>query len=145
MGGFFGLSLEHKREDIVRSVLEGCALSIHQVLSVMRKMGARPSEIRVTGSQAMSRLWNQIKADVTGLKVLVPEVIEGEVLGAAIISAYGAGLYPDLKSASGAMIKFKDVVLPRDETGPVYEMLSRLQSTLYGALEKAYVEAEPAL
>lgn len=143
MGGFFRLSVDHKREDIVRSVMEGCACSIEDLLSVMRELGARPSEIRVTGSQARSRLWNQIKADVTGLRVLVSLVIEGEVLGAAIIAAYGAGLYPDLKSASSAMINFKEVILPRDETRPVYERLSRLQRALHEALVQASIDLDP--
>ncbi|MHC1631457.1 MAG: xylulokinase [Methanotrichaceae archaeon] len=141
-GVFFGLRLSHKREDLIRAVLEGCAFSIQQILSVMTEGGAHLNEIRVTGSQATSSLWNQIKADITSLDVVAPKIAEGEILGAAIIAACGAGFYPDLKTAAEYMVEIGPHFHPREETRDMYESLCHLHRRLYTSLEKYYRELD---
>jgi glycerol kinase len=43
-------------------------------------------------------------ADVTGLEVIRPDFVETTALGAAMLAAVGAGLYPSLEAAAAAMI-----------------------------------------
>lgn len=139
-GGFFGLTHRHREDDLVRAIIEGCAYSIRHLLTVMVEGGARPTEIRVTGSQAKSDLWNQVKADVTGLEVVAPQITEGEVLGAAVIVAFGAGLYPDLQTACRKMVRQGARFHPREETKETYDRLCSLHGKLYPALEETYRE-----
>ncbi len=105
-GGFLNFTLDHGRADLSRSVMEGCALAIHRALLAMREEGAEVLEIRTTGGQSRSGLWNQTKADVTGLEIMRTEAVHGEVTGAAAIAAFGSGLYPNLKAASVGMARF---------------------------------------
>ena len=68
-GAFCGLSLRHGRGELARAVLEGVAFAIREHLDIMAQAGAPISEIRVSGGGARSPLWNQIKADITGVPV----------------------------------------------------------------------------
>ena len=95
-GVFFGLSLEHEEKDIVRAILEGVGYGINHILRLFKKCGAEPTEIRACGGQARSPLWNQIKADITGLPVNTAETVDSATLGLAIIAGKGVGLYEDI-------------------------------------------------
>ena len=48
-------------------------------------------KIRITGGGEKSHLWNQIKADITQRKILVPEVQDSELLGDACIGLFALG------------------------------------------------------
>jgi xylulokinase len=134
-GGFLFISLDHQREDLVRAVLEGCALAARRVISAMRELGAQPREIRATGGQTKSRLWSQIKADIAGLEVVTTEAVHGEVLGAAMIAAFGAGFFPDLRMASLGMARPKERFFPRKELEGIYSDLYRAHNALCQDLE----------
>ena len=76
-------------------------------------------EMRTTGTQSISRLWNQIKADITGLPVISQRVPEGEMLGAAMIAAYGSGDYQSIQEASRCMAHPKERFDPDVRRGDV--------------------------
>ena len=52
--------------------MEGVALSLKHNLDVAKEAGAEVSVLRAMGGSANSLLWTQIKADVTGKKIIVP-------------------------------------------------------------------------
>ena len=54
--------------------------------------GTTLSEIKVDGGMVSNRLLMQFQADISGMDVVVPAVVETTVLGAA----FGAGLATDL-------------------------------------------------
>jgi glycerol kinase len=53
-------------------------------------------------------------ADMTGLEVTRPDDVETTALGAALVAAVGAGIYPDLFGAAEAMIGEGMRFAPRD-------------------------------
>jgi xylulokinase len=61
-GGFLGLSLQQRLGDLARAIMEGGAISVSAVVQAFRRLGAEPYEIRVTGGQSQSPLWNQTQA-----------------------------------------------------------------------------------
>ncbi len=130
-GGLLSLSLNHTRSDLARSTLEGGAFSIRRVIDAMRNLCLEIKEIRTTGGQCRSDLWNQIKADVTGLEVIRTEAVHGEVMGAAMIAAFGAGVYPDLKTASQKMAKFGKRFYPNKQNKKIYDEIYRARRDLY--------------
>lgn len=134
-GALFGIRHSHDRSDLARAVMEGCACALRRALETFRSEGAHPREIRITGGQSRSRLWNQIKADVLGLDVAAQESPEGEVLGAAMIAAFGSGIYEDLVTASLKMARPGEVFHPLEENREIYEQLTISQTELYGAIE----------
>lgn len=133
-GVLWGIRHSHDRSDLARAVMEGCACTLGRLLEIFRSEGAHPEQIRITGGQSRSNLWNQIKADVLGLDIATQESPEGEVLGAAMIAAFGSGIYEDLKTASLKMARPGEVFHPQEENREIYEQLSLSQTELYRAI-----------
>lgn len=103
-GGWIGTSLGTKRPALVRAALEGICYEMRQVLE---ESGQKFASIRLLGGAARSELWNQMQADVYGCPVETIASQEASALGAAMIAACGAGLYPSLKDAVCGMTHIK--------------------------------------
>ena len=65
----------------------------------------RPCSITVTGGQAANDDWNQMKADATGMDIVVPVCRDAELLGDAVFAGCGAGEYKSF--AEGAERLFR--------------------------------------
>ena len=103
-GGWTGTSLSTTRAALVRSALEGICYEMRQSLEAS---GRKFSSIRVLGGAARSDLWNRMQTDVYGCPVETIASQEASALGAAMIAAYGAGLYSSLKDAVCSMVHMK--------------------------------------
>jgi xylulokinase len=92
-GGFFNMSLQTTRADLVRAVLEGVALNSRWLLTYVEKfIGRRLESIRMIGAGATSDLWCQIHADVLGRRILrVEDPAFAGARGAALQAAAGMG------------------------------------------------------
>ncbi|MCQ8904001.1 MAG: FGGY family carbohydrate kinase [Methanothrix sp.] len=117
VGAMVNISLNHGLPELSRAIMEGCACAMRQVIDRFKERGAHIKEIRTTGTQSISRLWNQVKADITGLPVVSQRVPEGEMLGAAMIAAYGSGDYHSLQEASRCMAHPNERFVPDSTTG----------------------------
>ena len=69
-GAATGLSLRHDREAWARAAMEGIAFGIRERLETLGRASTPATELRVSGKKAGLAVWNQIKADVTGLPVV---------------------------------------------------------------------------
>ena len=67
-----------------------------------------------------NRLWLQIIADVTGLSIRLPSFSEAGVLGCAVCSASGLGLYSNLLEASKAMVSYGEEIYPEPANYELY-------------------------
>ena len=72
-GVLSGLSLATTKGAIVRAILEGSAFALRHNLEVAARAGLNIDAVRSVGGGARSKLWNQIKADVLGRTILLPE------------------------------------------------------------------------
>ena len=54
------------------------------------------SEIAISGGGAKSDVWNQIKADITGLVYLKSESFESNIRGSGILAGFGSGVIGDM-------------------------------------------------
>lgn len=126
-GTFVGLTLTHKRSDLIRSIMEGVVFDLKDMLVAMEEANV-PSlkEVRVTGGIARSELWNQIQADVYNKEVVSTEYEEATVLGSAMIAAVGAGIYSDYDEAAQNMVHVKKRYYPNPENVKKYEELYRI-------------------
>ncbi len=133
-GAFLNLTLEHATSELARAVMEGCACAMRLVIENFKENGAEPREIRTTGTQSLSRLWNQIKADVTSLPVVSQMVPEGEMLGAAMVAAYGSGEYRSISEASREMAHARERFHPNEDIGE--EIFDRFKRAVTSYLTK---------
>ena len=134
-GTFVGISLENTRGDFIRAILEGVALGINQVIRIFKSNGVTPSELRTCGGQADSPLWNQVKADITGLTVKVPEISDGEILGLIIIAGKGAGIFKDIIDTAERLVKFTQHYYPQEKNHKRYSELQEIYEELYPSLK----------
>ncbi|MEX1172321.1 MAG: FGGY-family carbohydrate kinase [Chloroflexota bacterium] len=133
-GVLAGLTLAHGRGHITRAILEASALAIRHVATPMLAAGVTVTAMRACGGPARSHAWNQVKADVTGFRVLVPEVLETAVLGSAILAAVALAARPDLPAAIRSMTSIRHELLPRPEFAEVYERTYGVYTALYPAI-----------
>ncbi|MDR2749221.1 MAG: xylulokinase [Clostridiales bacterium] len=130
-GVFFGLSAKHKRENLIRAVLEGVAYSQRECVDVFREMGVQINDMIVTGGGGRSRLWRQMLADLYNAPVSVLASDEGPALGVALLAGVGAGAYSSIEEACSAVIKKEKAISPNPEASLAYEPYYRLYSKLY--------------
>jgi glycerol kinase len=92
-GTIVGLTRGTSRAHIARAALESIAYQSADVLEAMQKdSGETLAELRVDGGAAANDLLMQFQADILGVPVVRPKVLETTALGAA----YLAGLAVDL-------------------------------------------------
>ena len=132
-GVFFGLTLRHGREHMVRSVLEGVAYGLRDSLELMRGMGVEITQVRAAGGGVRSPLWRQILADVFNSEIVLTNVTEGAPYGAALIAGAGAGIYRDVEEACAQTIRITDRVEPSRDVA-VYEDYFPIYRSLYPRL-----------
>jgi xylulokinase len=126
---FFGLTLGHGRAEMARAVLEGCAFHLRSILETVSEEPLQ--EITLVGGGAKSPIWRQIIADVTGVRLLTPRVLEAGALGAAIFAGIGVGLYPDEAQAAAQLVQ----IVERREPDPV-------RHAFYSRVYPHYLELE---
>jgi len=92
-GALVGLTRGTSKAHIARAALEAIAFQSADVLEAMQKdAGEALKELRVDGGAAANDLMMQFQADILGVPVVRPRVLETTALGAA----YLAGLTVDL-------------------------------------------------
>jgi glycerol kinase len=93
-GTIVGLTRGAARNHLVRAALEAMAYSTRDVLETMRKdSGLKVRELRVDGGASVNDFLCRFQADILGIPVLRPKIVETTSLGAAYLAGLGAGLW----------------------------------------------------
>jgi len=83
------------------------------------------------GGGSKSPLWNQIKADMTGIRLTSLEQSETACLGSAILAGVGAGVYDSVISATEKIVKTKKSFEPQGtDYSKTYEAYTKLDDML---------------
>ncbi|WP_298889727.1 FGGY family carbohydrate kinase [uncultured Serinicoccus sp.] len=90
-GAFLDLQLRHQRSDLVYSVMEGVAHLLRRNLADLADHGHAAASLTSAGGGTASGFWNQLKADVTGLELTVPQEPQDACRGAAILALAAEG------------------------------------------------------
>jgi xylulokinase len=137
-GVFFGLSLATPRAAMVRSILEGTAYALLHNKEVAARGGIQITELRSVGGGARSDLWNQIKADVMGIPIALPEASAGAPFGDALLAGMGIGLYPDPIETVQKMVRIRKRYEPVDERHRRYSQSYKVYRRIYEHLRKDF-------
>src|SRR5271165_3713906 len=132
-GSFIGLASWHGLPEMVRAIYEGVAFEHRGHIEHLLKGRDRPLAARFAGGAARSRPWLEIFAAAIDLPLEIAEAEELGALGAAIIAAVGAGLYPDLETAVASMTRIRAHIEP---DAALAEILAR-RSVAFKALRNA--------
>ena len=102
-GVIAGLSFASGKAELARAALEAMAHQTHDLCAAFTADGAPWHTLRIDGGMSANDWMAQDLADVLGVPVERPGFVETTALGAAMLAAAGAGMYPDLAAACAAM------------------------------------------
>ena len=142
-GSFVGLSLNHSRKHMARSIYEGIAfchrMHLERLLKTRTEM---PACIRLAGGAARSEVWAQMFADVMKLPVETVEANETGALGCAIPAAVAAGEYPDLYTAVENMTAVSKRFEPNPARTGIYDRKYALYCRTIDCLDGVWSEMQ---
>ena len=113
--------IHNDKTAIGRSVLCAIGFSVRSAVETLESQGFPVKAMRVSGGQGKNPLWNQLKADVSGVSLLIPEICDGELAGNAVLAACALENPPDgdfervLDATALRMIRFREEYAPRAE------------------------------
>jgi glycerol kinase len=95
-GALLGLTRGSGRGHIARAALDAIAYQSAELLQAMQSdAGGTVSELRVDGGAAANDLLMQFQADLLGLPVVRPKILESTALGAAYLAGLATGVWAD--------------------------------------------------
>ena len=102
-GAIVGLTRGSTVAHIARAALESIAFQSAALLQAMSRdavaAGGRPvSELRVDGGACVNNLLMQFQADLLGIPVVRPKVVETTALGAAYLAGLATGVYANTQA-----------------------------------------------
>lgn len=101
-GMIMGLTRGTNRNHMARAALESIAFQAYEVVDAMsRDFGKRAESIRVDGGASANNFLCQFLADIAGLRVVRPKVIESTALGAAYEAGLTVGFWKDAEELEG--------------------------------------------
>ena len=100
-GVMVGLTRFVNRGHIVRAALESTALQTRDVVDAMKQdTGISIPALKVDGGMVVNELLMQFQADILGIPVVRPEIIETTALGAAFAAGLAVGFWHDTDELS---------------------------------------------
>ena len=101
-GTLVGLTRYVTKGHIARSALEATAFQSRDVIEAVVADAGRPlTELRVDGGMTRNDLLMQFQADILGIPVVRPKVVETTALGAAYAAGLAVGLWSGLDELRG--------------------------------------------
>jgi len=120
-GAFLGLCSKHTCKDMMKAILEGLSYQARMIIEMEEAVAGHNSEaLCVVGGGSKSRLWQQIKADVIGKLIELPDINEASALGAALIAGVGIGIYKTIDDAAKSINHETFVIEPNQENNNIY-------------------------
>ncbi|MEH6791920.1 glycerol kinase GlpK [Parasphingorhabdus sp.] len=95
-----GLSFSSKKAHIARAALESMAYQCQDLKTAFSADGIDWQKLRIDGGMVANDWMVQDLANILDIPVERPEFFETTALGAAMLAAVGAGIYPSLEAAS---------------------------------------------
>jgi len=117
-GAIVGLTRGSSRAHLARAALESIAYQSADLLEAMQKdAGEKLAELRVDGGAAANDLLMQFQADILGVPVVRPKVLETTALGAAYLAGLHTDVWPSREAiaARWQVERRFDPVMPRPE------------------------------
>jgi len=93
-GLMIGLTRGTEKGHIARAALEALALQSMEVIDTMAlDSDIEQKELRVDGGASANNLLMQIQSDMTGLKIVRPQIVETTAQGAAFLAGLAVGYW----------------------------------------------------
>ncbi|MEX1297301.1 MAG: FGGY-family carbohydrate kinase [Candidatus Limnocylindrales bacterium] len=133
-GAILGLTFSTTRTDLAKAILEGLTYELRLNLDLLRDGGVGIDVLRAIGGGARSRLWLQLKADITGIPVVTPRITEAAAFGAALLAGASAGLWASAAEGATRFLELSDTYEPDPARHAAYSEVYERYCEVYPAV-----------
>ena len=96
-GTVCGITRGTKKEHFIRAALESIAYQVYDIVKTMAKdLGGGVTSLNVDGGACTNNFLMQFQADILGIEVVRPKVIETTALGACYLAGLQVGYWKDI-------------------------------------------------
>lgn len=136
-GGLLGINRRHGRGHMARAVMEGGALAVRQLVTILGEIRRAPEHLMVGGPGAGSGLWCQILADALGRDLHAVTVPETAAVGVAALASCAVGTHKSIDDAVHKMVRRRQAYHPRKAAIEAYATIAPTLGRLQGAIQPA--------
>jgi xylulokinase len=138
-GVFTGVGLNHKREHLFRSVLEGVSMNIKLLLDRFAKFkGQAVPELTIIGGGSRNPFWMQLIADISFRQITTINLKqEANCFAAAQCAGVGVGVYEDFNEVK-KLFRVEEEYLQNKELQAFYEKKYAIFLEAYQGMLKTY-------
>jgi L-fuculokinase len=112
-GQILGLTMESTRDEIYRAMLEALSQRLNEGRLALEEAGSFKTEsILCVGGGSRNRLWNQLRADFTGVPLRIIDHKETTVLGASLFVQAACGNAGSPEDARSAIDYKSEIIEP---------------------------------
>ncbi|GAB1483590.1 FGGY-family carbohydrate kinase [Treponema sp.] len=104
---FFSTAGLTTRPELGRAVVEAIGFMVRSAVDKLENAGYPIAEMRLSGGQAKNELWNHLKANMVGRRLIVPEIEDGELAGNACLSLCALGQAANLEQAVARIVRME--------------------------------------
>jgi len=130
-----GMTYGTTRLEIARAMLEGLTFELRSNLEVLQNSSIHIQEMRAIGGGARSKYWLQLKADITGVPVVVPRITEAASWGAGILGGIAAGHFSNFQQALDSSLEFVSRYEPDPQRHQAFTERYNLYREIYPAMQ----------
>ena len=136
-GAFIGLTLAHKRADILRAVLEGVTYNLCIIADIFRSHVPFDS-VTVIGGGAKGAVWRQMMADIYNCRIQKLNVLEEATsMGAAVTAGVASGVFENF-DVIDRFVSVEGTCDPNAQAAGQYEKIKPIFEKCYHALVDVY-------
>jgi xylulokinase len=138
-GMFIGLSLSATSNTLLRSVYEGTAFGLKEIIDVYADLSMPIDSLVLLGGGIRSGFWRQIICDTIGKPVIIhPFPTHAISLGAAKAAGVSAGIWPSLEEAPGAGVTTGERFMPDGKKNAAYAEYAALYREIYDRVKPVF-------
>jgi len=138
-GTIFGVTMNTQKGHVARATLEATCFQTKAILDAMEKdSGKKLAELAVDGGMTNSDLCMQTQADIIGIPVERPKMLETTALGAAIAAGFAVGVwktFDELKNINTADVKIFEPKISSEESSKMFRRWSKAVDMCKGWIE----------
>ncbi len=134
-GTIIGITRGTGKDHIVRAALESIAYQSKDVLDTMiSDIGTAPDVLKVDGGACANNFLMQFQADIMGLPIARPKVLETTAMGAAMLAGLYVGFYRDEASVTNSS-EVERVFTPKMDKTAAKRLLDGWNKAVWRALD----------
>ncbi|GAC1384049.1 MAG: xylulokinase [Ktedonobacteraceae bacterium] len=124
-GSILGLTPSHSRPELVHALMESLAFWLRDNIELFCNLGIVPSQpaITVIGGTTQATPLLQIKAEITGCPIKVPQITEAAATGAALLAGLGANIFRSGEEAASSVQHRVQIYEPNTQAVETYNTI----------------------